>query len=461
MTDSEGANGELDEDAYEDAAEEEDTEDLQVEALGPFTDNPDIDSPPANGSQVPDFATDPLPDPPPITSLLAGDVPFLLMAKSHLHAAQVPAALGVASRVTQGSIGLGAVIRLPRMSPSRAQSFLTSCASAQILIADPEVYALPGTGVPRGQLKSRYLSQYPWIAGVPAVSSSPQQRQQWANDVLNAQRTAGANVLLSASGWVSDQQAPVSLAAAMRWVSDSRAVAGSDPMFVNLTLASGWLSNPSLRSALLDEIVESNEPLWYLRVYWPIVEPRYGQLIDTAMLDGYKDLAQTARLEGKVLVLANSGLTGWIATALGGSGFSTGISWAEQAFAAERVFSNRPNQERPPAVPRYFDRTAFHPFTWQASESMDAAAVPGHLRCWCRFCRQMRAANEWDPGRAGAHYLVRAARLTSQLVTPNRRRAARQLVQDAQAFVASIAATPHALTGRYSPGHLAVWASLL
>jgi hypothetical protein len=87
--------------------------------------------------------------------------------------------------------------------------------------------------------------------------------------------------------------------------------------------------------------------------------------------------------------------------------------------------------------------------------------LPGHVTCSCRFCVRMRNANAWDKGAAGAHYVVRAARLVAEIATNNRRREARQIVQNAQQFAASLNGTQYALTGRYVPRHLAEWANLL
>ncbi len=446
-----GAEDEVDEDELKQAAQ----------AAGAIADSPDIDSPgEAGGSQLPDQGAAHTPQAPTGAEILNGTVPTFFLHKSYQQVPPQIEALGVARRVTQGQVGLGAIVRLPSMRTTAAATFLNNCSSAAIHLADPEIYTIGGSGSPIGPPGQRSLGYHPWLSAIPTAGPGTQQGHQWISQVFDAQHAAGANVLLSASGWVADQQAQASLQGAMTWVADSRAVlASDDPMFVNLTLPSSWLGNQALRNLLLDEIVESNEQHWYLRFYWPIVDPSYGQLSDSAILAGYRELAQTARGEGKVLVLPNSGLTGWVATALGASGFSTGVSWSEQAFAAERIMRSRPNQPRPAAVPRYFDRNVLHPLEWPASEAMNLLA--GHVTCSCRFCIRMRNANAWDKGAAGAHYVVRAARLTAEIATNNRRREARQIVQNAQQFAASLNGTQHALTGRYVPRHLAEWANVL
>jgi hypothetical protein len=229
-------------------------------------------------------------------------------------------------------------------------------------------------------------------------------------------------------------------------------------MFVNLTLAGDWLANPVLRTMLLDEIVESTEPLWYIRVRWPIVEPRYGQLTNGPLLDGYKELAATAALEGKVLVLPNSGLTGWVATALGASGFSTGTSWPEQAFCDERRFGRQPGQSNPPAAERYFERAVLNPLLW--SDAQGLGNVHGFVACQCRYCLAMRA-NGYSREHAGAHYLVRTARLLDDIGSTNRRLEALRSVRSAQGFQASLNGTANAVPAVWVAKHLPEWGSRL
>lgn len=441
-----------------DEADEIDTEALAraVAESESVSDDPNIDTPPVpGGSQLPDHAGSPMPELPSLSKILRGEVPTFLVHKSHQYTQRHPEVMGVARRVTQGRIGLGAVVRLPRMSPTAAKTFLDSCHHTSIRIADPEVHAIATTGSPAKPITPRHQQHYPWAKAIPTATAPQSERDAWIAQVLDAQLSAGGNVLLSPTGWVAATQAHASLQAAMSWVAQTRNVVGADtPMFVNLTLAGEWLKTPPLRKMLLQEIVESNEPLWYIRVRWPIIEPRYGQLTDAAMLDGYKQLALTAALERKVLLLPNSGLTGWMATALGASGFSTGMSWPEQAFADERRFGSQPNQPRPPHAQRYFERSVLHPLLW--TDAQNLANVQAHRTCQCRYCLSMRA-NTHTKELAGGHYLVRAARLLDELGSTNRRLEALRIVRAAQAFVAGLDGTANALPVKWQPRHLASW----
>lgn len=429
-----------------------------VAAAASIGEEADIDAPPTSGSLAPHGAATPAPAAPQLADILAGNAPVFLVHKSYRQFRLIPQVLEVARHVTGGRIGLGTVVRLPKMKTSDARSFLDSCAHASMRIADPEVFTLPGSGSPAPTVSAAHIHEHPWAAGIPGPATPPADRDAWIADIFAAQRAAGANVLLSPTGWVTDTQGPAALQATLGQVAAARAVLGDEPMFVNLTLAGAWLSNTTLRQRLLDEIVESNERHWYIRVRWPIVDPRYGQLSDAGFLAGYRDLAETAELEGKVLVLPNSGLTGWVATALGAAGFSTGMSWTDQAFADEPRFGRRPGQASPPAAERYFERAMLHTVLWESAR--DLGSVPGYTPCQCRYCTSLQA-NGFDKERSGAHYLVRAARLLDQLGSRNRRLEALRLVRAARTFVTSATNAGVALSGSDVPRHLPVWETLL
>lgn len=162
---------------------------------------------------------------------------------------------------------------------------------------------------------------------------------------------------------------------AMEFVDTSRDVVGDKPMFVNLTLDAQWLSDKQLRAVLLQPIVDSPEKHWYLRFWWPMIANRYGQLTDKNVLDGYRVLSRTAALERKRLFLPNAGLTGWVMTGLGATGFSTGTSWTDQAFARERRMGGVKGRPSPPRIPRMFDRALLHTVEFGRFERLQT--VPG------------------------------------------------------------------------------------
>lgn len=399
---------------------------------------------------------------PDVPAQLSGSMPLLLLAKSHQSSSLIPTVARVAARVTHGQVGVGLVVRLPSQTVDASRRYLNRFGSSPVRIADPDLWRAPSAGSPESApLSSRTAGWHPWLDAAPPMTDPVD--SAWVSHMLSLQTAVGATVLLSATGWVSPASGTTQLAHAMRWVAESRQHAGAVPMFVNLTLDGSWLTNAALRNALLHEMVESSERLWYLRFRWPVVQPRYGQLRDAALLSGYRELAVNAALEGKTLVLPNSGLSGWVSTALGATGFSTGPGWAEQAYAEQQRMGSRPGQRRPPPTLRYFERSALHTVDHPSHAALLGRA--GYMLCRCRFCRSLNASTtspaSWDKEVASMHYLLRCARLMALLATGNRRTEALREVRRARRFVGSLAGTPAALTGTNAPAHLPEWERIL
>ena len=433
-------------------------EDVSPGSLAPYASAFRVD---VTTGAVSDQATASAPAQVGLTGQLSGNIPLLLLAKSYQLAEQLPSVARVAARVTAGQIGVGVVVRLPPHSAAAAGIFLARFPGSLVRLADPDLYRAPSHGSLDNPISNQMVRRHPWLANAPAPSAPTD--LGWVTTVLEKQADAGATVLLSATGWLGSANGARELGNARRWVAASRTAAASTPMFVNLTMDSTWLTTPTLRSALLEELVESNERLWYLRFRWPVVEPRYGQLRQAAVLDGYKELAVTAALEGKVLVLPNSGLTGWVATALGGTGFSTGTSWGEQAYAAPRIMASAPGRPKPPATLRLFERTILH--TVDHASHVALLGESNYLLCQCRYCQSIGARTtssaRWNKETAALHYLLRCARLTAMLNSPSRRMEALREVRRARQFVRGTVGTPAAPTGNNAPAHLSEWERLL
>ena len=389
---------------------------------------------------------------PTVPEALSGTVPTFVVHRSFHHAVQLPDLVLRAQRVCGADAAVAVATRLPLQAPSAARVFLDSVPTATLRIADPEIHTLPGPARAPHPKTLKQAAKYRY-GGVP-VPAAP--NQGWVRDVLDAQHDAGANVMLSASGWVGAARGGQQLAAAMSFVDATRTELGADdPMFVNLTLDAAWLLDSALRGQLLQEIVESPETLWWLRVMWPPLRPNpYAQLVDAALLDGYAELAQVAGDERKVVFLPNSGLTGWVATALGASGFSTGMS------GPERAYLNQPPQGGGGAgTPRqrYFEKTLLH--TILRADQAPLTRQPGYQQCACAYCGQL-AAGPWRKDQEQLHYLHNVAELTATLRRTGRKAAARTRVQQAVTFNVGLTGAAR-LTGESEPKHLDAWTKLL
>lgn len=344
-------------------------------------------------------------------------------------------------------------MRLPAMTANTAKSFMSNVDHVPLRIVDPELWRIPGSGWSEATALRA-------TAGAWTHLQSPQPDKveaAWARTILDVQRDHGASVLLSPNGWVSEVNAAVALRNALKWVHQSRVIVGDTPLWVNLTLDSRWLSDRTLRNILINEIVESNERDWYLRFYWPEVPTRYGQLLDESILSGYKILARDCALEDKRLYLPNTALTGWIATALGAAGFSTGQSWPEQAFARQKIIAIKREGPPPAPIPRIFDSTILH--TMDYNEFVRIRGLPDHKDYTTPFLEEIDADGH-TPELAGLHYVASVGNLTARLDDKRPNVVAFQRARKGRKFVDGLSVLDR-LSGINRPLHLPLWMDLL
>jgi hypothetical protein len=388
-----------------------------------------------------------------VTGLLAGDRPIFLLHRSHQGGADFGPLAEAVANAAGPDVELGAIVNLPRQTATEARAILDSAGGFDLRIADPEFHdhqAFGGTPSARRRERAPYL-----------VGSLPRRPSDEVIDtVLRVQREAGATALLTPTGAVSTVEPERTLADAIRWVAATRAKAPTEPLVVSLTLSRSWLTEPRLREVLLNEIVDSTERNWYLRVRWDPLRPRHVQLADTVLLGGYAHVAEVLSSEQKILLLPQTGLTGWLMTGLGAAGFSVGTGGPEQAFA-ETVQIRIRGPRRPP-VPRYFEPTLLHTVTAATQSTLSSSA--SYSQCLCGYCSRMRSGSaaidpaRWERDLAARHFVVSLAALQARLAGRDRQSAARRVVAAARSVENS--AAPR-LTGEDRPAHLAVWEDLL
>lgn len=388
----------------------------------------------------------------PPLAVTRAESPLLLVHRSHQFSSRIPEALG---RLMEqyGQLSLGTVARLPRMTGKTAQNFAESISKVPVRIYDPELWVHPSAGWQGADdpLKTT-ASKWPHMTEQPARPSA-----KWVGTALTVQKDLGATVLLSANGWISSTNAKANLSKNMKFVDESRALVGDFPMWVNFTLDYTWLTDRSLRNYLIEEIVESNEESWYLRFWWPEVPTRYGQLLDESILKGYAALARECELEDKKLYLPNSGLTGWLASAVGAAGFSTGTSWPEQAFARERIIARSPGSPPAPRIPRLFNEYLMH--TMEYGEYERVRFIQGHGEEGSPYLDEIEHEGHSHES-AGLHYLMAVGSLTEKLGSRRPDATAERLVRSAMKFVDSL--TPvQRLNNISRPTHLKLWKAIL
>jgi len=221
--------------------------------------------------------------------------PTLLVHKSYQHCRRLPEVLQVLDDELGQSVALGVTLKLPAQPANRARQFLDQFRPHVLKLADPVIFEHPDQlGDPAKKNNQKYCR----YMKVP-LPVSPD--QQWISELLDLQQDVGANALLTPTGVVDGADPDHEFAKALDWTRAARQINPSLPMSVNLTFSRDWLVNPRLRHRLLQELVESQERLWYLRFRWAVVKPPYSQQRKVELLEGYKQLAEVARAESKVL----------------------------------------------------------------------------------------------------------------------------------------------------------------
>ncbi|MFD9612615.1 hypothetical protein ACFWWS_24955 [Streptomyces sp. NPDC059083] len=395
---------------------------------------------------------------------LTSGPPLFIIQRSHQHSGVVPSALNHIRRQHGSVLNLGVAVPLPRTRPAGVANFFRDTQVAPIQIADPECFARHDSYGPvlmeqrEGQPYAGPSTSKHWeyfSEELPAGWTA-----DWVIKVIRAQREVGATVLLTPGVWM-DASDRVNSLRLMResasWA--RREVHQHENLAVNITISHAWLSTPVLRDALLAELLDMDEDIFYVRVRWPLLSQPYGQLISPDILDGYMELSDVCAENDKFLILPNTGLTGWVSLAWGASGFSTGIGSGERSFADTKVIKIKRTGPRPAPTNRTFRQGLLHVVDVTTDERL--SALPGQSSCGCPFCRA-QPRGSWDKAQAGAHYLSAVAELTAQAATHARgvRTGARALVREANQLL-SDATNLVPLTGANDPKHLDLWMNRL
>lgn len=199
-------------------------------------------------------------------------------------------------------------------------------------------------------------------------------------------------------------------------------------------------------------MVESDEDTWYVRVKWPF-QQSHAQLIDGALLDGYRELSAVMEDEDRVLLLPTTGGTGWVSLAWGATGFGTGIGSGARGFTTGRLIRRKGPVTAPP--PRYYEQPLLHSVEKTTADAL--ARIPGYTTCTCMYCFQLRQLPNWNAELHGAHYLLSVAEQTAALARGSGRRGiARRMVRAARRTRDRVTSTVP-LTDRDAPAHLPLW----
>lgn len=397
-----------------------------------------------------------------VASALRGNLPLYLLHRSHQHSQVLPAVVENIARRHGDELSLGVIAPMPRMTPDGLRSFLDRFEYLPIRIADPEAFArMDSLGAAlHAQRQRPYVGRTAdhWRYFTERVHSGGD--SGWVRRVLDSQRSAGATLLLTPGVWADPASPGPALSTTRAHADWARSdISQGEELGVSITLTAPWLTTVGLRDRLLNEILDMDEDVFYLRARWPLLPHPYGQLLDESLLDAYAEVSNVLDENDKVLLLPNTGLTGWLALSWGAHGFSTGIGTGERAFADTRVIRIPANRPRPIPTPRYFTNAILHVTDFSTARLLDA--LPNARPCRCTFCRRM-SRRGYDKALSGAHYLRRVADATAAIAVGDggRRLSARRIVRQARAFAAA-AASHVPLVDSNDPRHLGAWASRL
>lgn len=393
---------------------------------------------------------------------LASSRPLYLIQRSHQQSAILPQVFNDIAIAYSNEMSFGIVAPMPRMSPTTLRNFFQAHPAAQIRIADPECFARPDSLGPvlEAQREKAYVGQSTrrhWTYF--DATQPPGGTAQWVQQVIDTQVNVGASVFLTPGVWADPAASRAGMNTMRQHAAWARGYLGAGtPLMVNVTLSWPWLTTERLREQFLNEVLDMDEEVFYVRVRWPLLGQPYGQLLDAGILDGYVEMANIFEENDKSLILPNTGLTGAVALAWGAHGFSTGLGSGERSFADTRVIKIKQSRPRPAPTRRILAAQILHTTDLTTSGLLDA--VTGGQRCACAFCNRLRArpVGQFDKALAGAHYLRRVADFAAALASGRggRRATARQLVRTANQFATS-ASSSVALSGANDPKHLPLW----
>lgn len=375
---------------------------------------------------------------------LKGSTPLMLVHCPHQNRDAIPRLLASVVAATSGAVSVGSAVALPLGTTVAHKAWLDRGAAASVRIADPLGYLLD-PGVVRVKAISARAQRW-----MPYLRSDPLDVSQ----VLQAQRDVGANLLLSPGRALDPANAQHSLDAAFAEADAALAeLAAGERLGLNLTLPAQWLSNATLRSALLAQLLDQEQfDVWYIRVQWPADLRATHQPLNLKLLQGYKRLAQLALDEERTLLLPQTGLTGWLQLAFGATGFGAGPFGSGQAFK-EHAQGGGGGQS---PVERYFEPTLLHSVERTVHDALRTQA--SYVPCDCPYCPALHSSSVWRHDLARLHHLHSMGRLAGVAAATGRTptAAVRRTVQ-----AATRAAARQPLAGISAPQHLPVWDQLL
>lgn len=383
---------------------------------------------------------------------IRGDQPLFLIHQSYQYRRRLLECF-MSSQASAPHVQLGVVASLPLFGPDTQDQFLSEFNDlTDIRLIDPEIHLHPAF---TGRAPMDRHQSYSYL-----TNDLPTGRDDdWIDSILVLQETLGATHVMNPALPLGTANPDRDLAFQFDIIRSAQDQSDM-PFIVSFTLMYPWLTDPQLRTRLLNEIVDLNADTLYVRVKWPELRPRYGQPTNAPLLEGYRELAAVCFDEGKKLILPTSGLTGWLITALGATGYSIGPSYPQQAYAYSPIIRRTKGGDSTPRRARYFSETLLHVI--EADYHRALISTKGYAICGCRFCEDLdfTGRTPWNHELSALHYIQALALLTEKISNRRPRETAGSIVRGAMQFMENLS-PPIRPVGENLPRHLAAWAQIL
>ncbi|MFF8979488.1 hypothetical protein ACF08A_22035 [Streptomyces cellulosae] len=379
-------------------------------------------------------------------AVLTGDRPIYLVHRGTRHANFLPIVMGDLHYKKGRHLAIGTIAALPSAKPQKLASFFDQTSVAALRIADPQCYRLDDKvlRLPPSPIGKRAFEYAPYLA-------SPE-NSDWVLQVVEAQRSVGANLLLTPGRALNPDEPQKSLDAVFQEADRVLALTEmGERVALNITIPSRWLAVGALRDRLLDEILDQDQfDVLYVRVQWAQTKA-FAPTDDADLLMGIRLLANLCQDEGRALLLPQTGLTGWFALAHGAVGYGIGVSGTEQCFAEHVFRRGRQGQQQ---AQRYFERQMLHTID-SASHDVVAQAT-GYIACDCTYCSSLFTTQPWSHALSALHHIFSMGALTARIQEDagrgGRHGAVRRIVRTARRWSNGLPLGPGDV-----PKHLSVW----
>jgi hypothetical protein len=387
---------------------------------------------------------------------LDGSLPLFLAHRGVQDQKLLPSMFARLHQTYGERVALGSIVRIASQTAKASREFFEQSSTAAVRIADPACYLLDSDilRLPKDSNTKEVISK---AARTRAPYLGATGSEDWLAQVLEAQREAGANLLLTPGRALDPENAGESIAELFSEAKQATALLKrGERLALNVTMSWRWLVAENLREKLFDELLDQDQyEIWYIRAQWP-AERSYVQPNDTDLLKGYKRLAELALDEDHYLLLPQTGLTGWLMLAFGAKGFGIGSSGTSQAFT-EPSYGRAKGAKR---KERYFERQLIHSVERNVHDIL--INTPSYQKCACPFCPALlqSPSSAWSHELAGMHSLHAVGAMTAEVEQDGNRGGHRAAIRRIVKAAAKFAADKD-LTEINAPRHLAAWGQLL